>query len=89
MTFCFTGEFLFGTRNSCERAVLSLGAMTVDRVSKKLNYLVIGSYISHEWISNTYGRKIEQAVKHRDIDGADLVIISEQQWAEAIMDAMR
>jgi NAD-dependent DNA ligase len=88
MTFCFTGEFMYGTRANCERVVLRLGAMPIDNVTKKLNYLVIGSRISPMWANTTYGRKIEKAVGYRD-GGIELAIISEQQWFQAIADAAR
>lgn len=88
MLFCFTGEFMYGTRSHCERAILRLGSMPIDSVTKKLNYLVIGSRINPMWKNTTYGRKIEKAVEYRD-SGVDLCIISEQQWLQAIADAAR
>jgi NAD-dependent DNA ligase len=88
MTFCFTGEFMYGTRANCERVVLRLGGMPIDNVTKKLDYLVIGSRISPMWANTTYGRKIEKAVEHRE-SGVELSIISEQQWFQAIADAAR
>lgn len=85
MTFCFTGRFLYGTRASCERAILGLGGTAVDSISKNLNYLVIGAMIEPQWANTTYGRKIEKAVAYRD-DGTDLVIVSERQWTAALAD---
>lgn len=83
MTFCFTGQFMYGTRAACERVILNLGAMPVDRVSKKLDYLVIGSMIEPSWAHTTYGRKIEMAVNYRE-QGAELSIVSERQWFDAV-----
>jgi NAD-dependent DNA ligase len=88
MSYCFTGEFMYGTRAACERAVLKLGAMPQDRVTKKLNYLVIGSRCSPAWIGETYGHKIELAVRYRD-EGLELSIVSERQWTLALVDADR
>lgn len=85
MSFCFTGRFLFGTRAACERAILGLGGMAVDSISKNLNYLVIGAMIEPQWANTTYGRKIEKAVAYRD-DGNDLIIVSERQWTAALAD---
>lgn len=85
MTYCFTGRFIYGTRASCERIVLSLGAMPVDRVTKKLNYLVIGSLIEPTWLHTSFGLKVQNAVKHRD-NGSDICIISEKQWTKALKD---
>lgn len=88
MSFCFTGQFIYGTRAACERAVLGLGGMPIDRVSKKLDYLIIGSMIEPTWANQTYGRKIESALHYKS-RGAELTIASERQWFEAIVDASR
>jgi len=88
MTFCFTGGFIYGTRADCERIVLTFGSMPVDRVSKKLNYLIIGTFTEPTWANAAYGRKIETAVRHRE-NGTELCIASEYQWTEAIKDAVR
>ncbi len=88
MTFCFTGEFMYGTRANCERVILSLGGMALSNVTKKLDYLIIGSRISPMWANTTYGRKIEQAVEYRD-RGVELCIASERQWFDALTDTMR
>lgn len=89
MTFCFTGLFMYGTRASCERVVLNLGAMPLDNVTKNLNYLVIGSMVSPFWATESYGRKIQKAIKLRDEDEVDICIISERQWTNALIDAYR
>lgn len=65
MTFCFTGQFFYGTRAACERAVMKLEAMPVDNVSGKLDYLVVGSVVSPDWANTTYGRKIETAIQRQ------------------------
>jgi hypothetical protein len=88
MTFCFTGGFLYGTRTACERIVLSLGSMAVDRVSKNLNYLIIGTFVEPTWANTSYGRKIETAVRHRD-NGSEICIASEYHWNLALKDATR
>ncbi|MBY0498296.1 MAG: BRCT domain-containing protein [Nitrosomonas sp.] len=88
MTFCFTGRFLFGTRARCERIVLSLGAMPLDRITKKLNYLVIGTLIEPSWSHTTFGNKINSAVQYRD-SGTELCIVSERQWTDALADVTR
>lgn len=85
MSFCFTGQFIFGTRAKCERAVLARGGMPIDGVTKRLNYLVIGTMIAPQWINTTYGRKIEKAAGYRD-EGCELVIVSERQWTAALAD---
>jgi len=88
MTFCFTGNFHFGTRAACERAVLKLEAMPVDNVTGKLDYLVVGSVIEENWANTTYGRKIETALQRRERYGLP-AIVSETQWVKAMEEAAR
>jgi NAD-dependent DNA ligase len=82
-TFCFTGDFYFGTRAACERIVLKLEAMPIDRVTKKLDYLVVGAIGSPNWSQASYGRKIETAIKWQE-DIGQPAIISEKHWTAAI-----
>lgn len=88
MSYCFTGEFLYGTRAACERILMKLGGTPQDNVTKKLNYLVIGSRCNPDWINESYGRKIEAAMNHKS-SGVEICIISERQWTAALQDAHR
>lgn len=85
--FCFTGNFIFGPRSACIRAIEAAGGKSLDNITYDLDYLVIGSYVSKEWANTSYGRKIEKAVKYRD-DGAKLRIVSEAQWSQALGDSV-
>jgi len=79
-TFCFTGKFVFGTRTRCQAAVSSLGGMSASNVSRVLDYLVIGTIASRDWIHTTHGRKIEAALDNGD----KTKIVSEEHWAKFI-----
>jgi NAD-dependent DNA ligase len=80
---CHSGEFMFGTRASCERVTLRGGGMPVDSVSKKTDYLVIGTRVSPSWAHTSYGRKIQKAAELQE-DGHSIEIISERRWLEAL-----
>ena len=82
-TFCFTGKFYYGTRSACERVVLKLEAMPIDRVTKKLDYLVVGGIANPDWSNCSYGKKIEAAIKWQEENGMP-TIISEEQWVTAV-----
>lgn len=88
MSYCFTGRFIFGTRAACERTILELGGMAVDNITKRLDYLVVGSMIEPLWANTTFGRKIEKAMLYKD-EGSELAIVSERQWSDALKDAVR
>lgn len=81
--FCFTGKFATGSRNFVQDLVGSLGAITKSGPSKKVNFLVIGSIGSADWIHSTHGRKIEKAVMLRTA-GEHIRIVSEEHWYSSL-----
>ena len=78
--FLFTGTCAFGTRKQCQEAIESLGGINSKGVTKKLDYLVLGTYVTDSWAHESFGRKIEKAMEYRD-SGLPLVIITEEHWA--------
>lgn len=81
-SFCFTGQFLFGTRSACERAIEQRGG-SIASISTKLDYLVIGELSSRDWKYSSFGTKIQSAVQLKQ-SGANLAIVSEAQWTRAL-----
>ena len=79
-SFLLTGTFAFGTRNDCRSVIESMGGRNASSVTKKLDYLILGSYVTDSWIHETFGRKIEKAMEYRG-KGAPVAIISEKHWA--------
>lgn len=82
-SFCFSGTFLFGSRESCWKATQSRGGFIRRNITQELNYLVVGSLRSVGWIHSSYGRKIERAVDLRGERGTPL-IVSEQHWTRSM-----
>lgn len=78
-TFLITGTCAFGTRKKCQTVIESLGGVNAKGVTKSLNYLIIGSYVTDSWIHESFGRKIEKAMEYRS-DGIPLQIVSEEHW---------
>lgn len=83
-TFVFTGEFMFGTRNACSRAVEKRGGLTSDIVTKKTNYLVVGAKSSPDWIVENFGRKIQKAAQMAETGIYEISIVREVDWVMAI-----
>ena len=79
MTFLFTGTCAFGTRSQCQAAIETLGGLNAGSVTKPLNYLVLGTYVTDSWAHETFGRKIEKAMEYRN-SGVPLVIVTEEHW---------
>jgi NAD-dependent DNA ligase len=81
--FCFTGKFGYGTRDECQKAVLSLGGSVHDNPKLGTDYLVIGDIGSRDWAHSAMGRKIERAVQLRE-NGQPIGIVGEAIWAAAM-----
>jgi hypothetical protein len=81
--FVFTGQFAFGPRVECERYVGRLGGVCEPSITKRTNYLVIGTFGSRDWVHTPFGRKIEKAVEYRNA-GQSLAIVNEDYWAAAL-----
>ena len=79
-SFVFTGTCIFGTRKECQDATIALGGTTSKGVTKSVDYVVIGSYVTDSWIHETFGRKIEKAMEYRE-SGVPLAIVAEEHWA--------
>jgi NAD-dependent DNA ligase len=84
--FVLTGEFLFGTRASCERAILRRGGMVASSVTRRTNYLVVGTLASPQWIVQNFGRKIQRAAEMAESGEAEIAIVREADWIVAIND---
>lgn len=82
--FVLTGEFLYGTRSSCEDAIQKRGGLTKSTVTKQTNYLVVGSMASPDWIVANFGRKIQAAAEMAQSGQYEIAIIREADWAMAL-----
>ena len=67
--FCLSGEFVSGDRNTVDTSLRLRGAHTSPNVNKDVNYLVIGTLASRDWLYTSHGRKIEKALllKRKDV----------------------
>lgn len=83
--FVFTGKFAYGPRRICQAEVLERGGRISDTVRLQTSYVVVGSVGSRDWIHASWGRKIETAVRYRDL--CHLEIISERHWASFLLPA--
>lgn len=80
-TFLFTGTCAFGTRQQCKDATEALGGVNVVSVTRRLDYLVVGAYVTESWYHETFGRKIEKAMDYRS-KGHPVAIVTENNWAD-------
>ena len=78
-SFLFTGTCALGTRKNCQSAIDSLGGVNAKSVTKTLDYLVLGTYVTDSWAHESFGRKIEKAMEYRD-SGLPITIVTEEHW---------
>ncbi|MDE0365126.1 MAG: BRCT domain-containing protein [Gammaproteobacteria bacterium] len=78
--FCFTGTFGYGSRTQCANLIETLGGTHARTVTMKLDYLVLGSYVTPSWAHEAFGRKIEKAIYYRDERDRNIAIVSERHW---------
>lgn len=81
-TFVFTGKFEIGTRTMCQLAVEERGGRCADNVNRSVDYLVIGSLASRDWVHSAFGTKILKAVELTR--ATPLKIIDERTFAAAM-----
>jgi len=78
-TFCFTGEFEFGTRKQCQEAVLAHGGLFSKGITRTTDILVIANDASPRWAHGGYGNKIEEAMIFK-LQHRKPIIIPELYW---------
>lgn len=76
-SFCLTGAFISGPRDKCENTITRFGGKPAKTVTKSLDYLVIGTLQSRDWIATSHGRKIEKAL-HYKAKGLPVTILTEE-----------
>lgn len=81
--FVFTGTMAFGPRKECQRLVEERGGLIGGSVSKKTDFLIVGSIGNDQWRHSSYGLKIMKAVELRDT-GCPIAILGEDDWQRAI-----
>ncbi|MFA6040073.1 MAG: BRCT domain-containing protein [Methylophilus sp.] len=84
-TFCLTGESYKYKRKEFEKLISDFGGISVENVSKKVNYLIVGSEGNPCWAYACYGRKVERAVELRK-EGYPVVIVHENDFHDAVLD---
>ena len=75
--FCLAGEFVSGDRNHMDTNLRLRGAETSPNVNKEVDFLVIGTLASRDWLYTSHGRKIEKAILLKR-KGAKILVITER-----------
>ncbi len=75
--FCLTGEFVSESRDSMAARLQEMGADISPNVHRNVDYLVIGTLASLDWLYGSHGRKIEKALLLKR-DGYDIKVVTER-----------
>lgn len=76
-TFCLTGNFVSGNREAVENLLRLRGADISPGINRTVDYLVIGTLASRDWLYTAHGRKIEKVLLLR-LEGSDIRILTER-----------
>ena len=82
-TFVIAGEMAYGPTRACEREIEDLGGICERTISRRTDFVVIGSISALEWCQTGFGELVDEVVQHR-ARGAEIAVISEEHWAEAL-----
>ena len=80
-TFCLSGNFVYGDKDKCADEITKRGGLIAAGVTKKLNYLIVGSLGSDQWKHGNFGTKVEKAIQYRS-DGIPIKIVHEEAWSK-------
>jgi NAD-dependent DNA ligase len=81
--FCLTGDFVYGPREHCHRAITVRGGIIGESINKKLSYLIVGGLGSPEWKHGSYGTKVEKAMTYKK-NGCPIRIVHEECWTKSL-----
>ena len=79
----FTGTLQHMSRKDAMQAVVNIGGMCEDRITKKTNYLILGNNDYCKSIKDGKSNKQKQAEKYK-LAGNDIEIISEDVFYEML-----
>lgn len=81
--FALTGQFVYGPRTKITAVIENRGGHVANSVSKKCQFLVVGTFGSDEWLHSTHGTKIIKAAQLKR-DGAPIFIVTERHWTDQL-----
>ena len=83
-SFIFAGQCLYGGRSATRQATVRGGGCVEKSIGETTDFVVIGTYATPAWASQSYGRTIEVAMDYRDRRHSGLKIVHENDWMNAL-----
>lgn len=81
--FCFTGRSERLPRKQLQLLVEERGGKFSSSLVKSVDYLVIGADGNPCWAYSCYGRKVEEAIKHRK-EGSSILLVHEYDFWDSV-----
>jgi len=78
-TFCLSGEFDYGDKNSVESFLIQRGGIAQKSVTRKTDFLIVGGQGSSAWSAGNYGNKVKKALELQE-KGFSIQIIREHDF---------
>jgi DNA polymerase III epsilon subunit-like protein len=79
--FLLTGDFLLGTKEECASEIERRGGSVANSMTKKVNFVVLGSLGSEQWKHGNFGTKVAKALEYKSA-GLEVRIISEEVFVK-------
>lgn len=76
-TFCLTGDFVIGDRDSVDTMLHLRGAETSPNMNRTVDYLLIGTLANDDWLYRSHGGKLEKAILLKR-EGSTIKVITER-----------
>ncbi|MGE4282404.1 MAG: BRCT domain-containing protein, partial [Clostridia bacterium] len=76
-TFCLSGEFEYGEKAAVQEILSQKGGIPVNGVTKKTDYIIVGSKGSDAWCAGSYGTKVKKALEMQE-KGMPIQIVKER-----------
>ena len=80
-SICLSGSFNYGSKTDVENVIVENGGVVKSTVSKRTDYLIVGSIGSDRWKHGQYGTKVVQACSLIE-SGSKIKIVSERVLAD-------
>ena len=76
-TYCLTGEFAYGDRARVQARLAAMGGIPLNNVTRKTDFVIVGSRGSDAWCAGTYGTKVKKALEMQE-KGLPIQILREE-----------
>ncbi len=76
-TCCLTGNFNIGSKADVEKHIANCGGSCIPKITKEVDYLIVGGQGSEAWVYGNYGTKVKKALQMQE-KGHKIQIIGEE-----------